>query len=246
MTARFRPRLLARGPRVYLRAPRAGDAGELTRLNRASARLHRRLISVPRRAAQYASYLRGCREPDYVGLLVCRLADGAIVGAINFFDLEGGIVQAACVGYYVGAPFAGRGYMTEALGLALRHAFVRLGLHRVEADIEPDNVASIRLVRRLGFTREGLSRRYLKLRGRWRDHERWAILAEDWRAGAGTTARAATGRPRDPEVLGAGAGARSRRTSRRAPALPHRRAVAPTATAPRRMRSTRRGRRAPR
>jgi len=175
-------RILARGARVFLRAPRASDVTELTRLNRASVRLHRRLVAVPRRPAQFASYLRVCREPDYVGLLVCRGSDGAIVGAINFFDLERGIVQAACVGYYVGAAFAGRGYMTEGLGLALRHAFLRLGLHRLEADIEPDNAASIRLVRRAGFRREGLARRYLKLRGRWRDHERWAMLAEEWRA----------------------------------------------------------------
>ena len=177
-------RAIVRGERVFLRAPRAADADELTRLNRASVRLHRRLISVPRRRAQFMSYLRRCREPDYVGLLVCRLADGAIAGAINFFDVERGIAQAACVGYYVGAPYAGRGYMTEALGLALDYAFRGLGLHRVEADIEPDNGESIRLARRAGFRREGLSRRYLKLRGRWRDHERWALLAEEWRARA--------------------------------------------------------------
>ena len=182
MTARHR--LLARGERVCLRAPRAADAAELTRLNRASVRLHRRLVSVPRRHAQFMSYLRRCREPDYVGLLVCRVADGVIVGTINFFDLERGIAQAACVGYYVGAPFAGRGYMSEALALALEYAFRRLHLHRIEADIEPDNAASIRLARRVGFRREGLSRRYLKLRSRWRDHERWAILAEEWRARA--------------------------------------------------------------
>jgi len=186
-------RALVRGERVFLRAPRAADAAELTRLNRASVRLHRRLVSVPRRRAQFTSYLRVCREPDYVGLLVCRLADGTIVGAINFFDLERGIAQAACVGYYVGAPFAGQGYMTEALSLALQYAFRRLGLHRVEADIEPDNGESIRLVRRAGFRREGLSRRYLKLRGRWRDHVRWAILAEEWRERA--AARSSRARP---------------------------------------------------
>jgi ribosomal-protein-alanine N-acetyltransferase len=194
-TSKGRPRARERaavavGPRVLLRPPHATDGPELTRVNRASVRLHRRLVSVPRRRSQFVSYLRVCREPDYVGLLVCRRADGAIVGAINFFDVERGIAQAACVGYYVGAAFAGRGYMTEALGLALEYAFRRLGLHRVEADIEPDNAESIRLARRAGFRREGLSRRYLKLRGRWRDHERWAILAEEWRE------RAAARRPR--------------------------------------------------
>jgi ribosomal-protein-alanine N-acetyltransferase len=70
--------------------------------------------------------------------------------------------------------------MTEGISLVLDHAFNRLRLHRVEANIQPDNVASIALVKRLGFTREGYSRRYLKIGGRWRDHERWAMLAVDW------------------------------------------------------------------
>ena len=70
--------------------------------------------------------------------------------------------------------------MTEALRLAMRHAFRVLKLHRVEANIQPTNRPSIAVVKRLGFRREGYSRRYLKISGRWRDHERWAILKEDW------------------------------------------------------------------
>lgn len=64
----------------------------------------------------------------------------------------------------------------------LRYAFLELKLHRLEANIQPENVASIALVRRAGFVREGYSRRYLKICGRWRDHERWALIAEDWKA----------------------------------------------------------------
>ena len=79
------------------------------------------------------------------------------------------------------APYARRGYMTEALALVLRRAFGPLRLHRVEANIQPGNRASIALVRRAGFRREGLSRRYLKIGGRWRDHERWALTVEEWR-----------------------------------------------------------------
>jgi len=71
--------------------------------------------------------------------------------------------------------------MTEAIALMLRHAFVDLKLHRLEANIQPGNVPSIALVKRGGFVKEGYSRRYLKICGRWRDHERWAILVEDWR-----------------------------------------------------------------
>jgi ribosomal-protein-alanine N-acetyltransferase len=71
--------------------------------------------------------------------------------------------------------------MSEAIRLILRYAFNDLKLHRLEANIQPGNVASIALVRRAGFVLEGYSRRYLKISGRWRDHERWAILIEDWK-----------------------------------------------------------------
>ena len=73
--------------------------------------------------------------------------------------------------------------MAEALQLAMRHAFRVLKLHRMEANIQPTNRPSIALVKRLGFRLEGYSRRYLKISGRWRDHERWAILREDWKFG---------------------------------------------------------------
>ena len=86
------------------------------------------------------------------------------------------------MGYHVGAQYADKGYMTEALRLMLRYAFKYLKLHRLEANIQPANVASLALVRRAGFVREGFSRRYLKICGRWRDHERWAIIAEDWKS----------------------------------------------------------------
>ena len=82
--------------------------------------------------------------------------------------------------------------MTEALQLTLRHAFVKLKLHRLEANIQPENTPSIALVKRAGFVKEGYSRRYLKISGRWRDHERWAILVEDWRKRAKPTANKPT------------------------------------------------------
>jgi len=74
--------------------------------------------------------------------------------------------------------------MTEALRLMLEYAFKQLRLHRLEANVQPQNVYSIALVKRAGFVHEGFSRRYLKIGGRWRDHERWAILSEDWRTNA--------------------------------------------------------------
>ena len=110
------------------------------------------------------------------------MEDGAIVGSLALSQIFRGNFQSAYLGYQIAEPFAGRGYMTEALQLALRYAFRELDLHRVEANIQPENKASLALVRRAGFVREGYSRRYLKIGGRWRDHERWALLREEWRA----------------------------------------------------------------
>jgi ribosomal-protein-alanine N-acetyltransferase len=98
---------------------------------------------------------------------------------INVSQIFLGGFCSAYLGYYAGARFMGKGYMSEGLRLVLRHAFSELGLHRLEANIQPANRASIRLVRRLGFRREGFSPRYLKVFGRWRDHVRWAVTVED-------------------------------------------------------------------
>jgi len=172
---------LATGSTVYLRLPTAEDVDEFIHLNRASLRFYRGLASPILTHEQFANYLSRCQRDDYEGLLVCQKNDDAIVGSINLSQIFRGGFQSAYLGYQVGAPFAGQGYMTEALQLVLRYAFNKMKLHRLEANIQPNNAASIALVKRAGFTKEGYSQRYLKICGRWRDHERWAILAEDWR-----------------------------------------------------------------
>jgi ribosomal-protein-alanine N-acetyltransferase len=171
----------ASGERVFLRAPSKGDAAEFLALNRASRRLHKGLASPPVEPAHFEAYLKRGRDERSACFLVCGVEDGRIVGAMNLSEIVRGIFRSAYLGYYVGEPYAGRGYMTEALGLLLGQAFGPLRLHRIEANIQPGNTASIALVRRAGFVKEGYSRRYLKICGRWRDHERWAILAEDWK-----------------------------------------------------------------
>ena len=170
------------GRTVFLRAPGRGDLQESIALNRASLGLHRGLVYPATTPAEFVTFLERCRRTDSVCCFVCRMEDRAIVGSINLSQIYGGGFQSAYLGYYVGEQFAGRGYMTEALQLMLRYAFQDLKLHRLEANIQPGNVASLALVKRAEFVCEGYSRRYLKIGGRWRDHERWAILAEDWKA----------------------------------------------------------------
>jgi ribosomal-protein-alanine N-acetyltransferase len=173
---------LAIGSNIYLRPVTAADRDEFTDLNRKSLRLYRGLTAPISTAEQFANYLGRCRRDDFEGLLVCLKDDHVIVGSINLSQIFRGVFQNAYLGYQVGAPYAGRGYMSEALPLVLEYAFQKLKLHRLEANIQPHNAASIALVTRAGFTKEGYSRKYLKIGGRWRDHERWAMLAENWRS----------------------------------------------------------------
>jgi ribosomal-protein-alanine N-acetyltransferase len=175
---------------VYLRAPLATDARAFLAAVKASRRLHGAWVHPPSTPARYAAFVRrygqfAAGDPlsaTHVGLLVCRCADDAIVGVFNIGEIVRGLFQSAYVGYYAFAPHAGAGYMSEGLELALFYAFRVLKLHRLEANVQPTNRRSLALVRPAGFAREGYSRRYVRIAGRWRDHARLALLAEDWRA----------------------------------------------------------------
>jgi [ribosomal protein S5]-alanine N-acetyltransferase len=171
------------GGHVYLRRPTKSDQEELLALNRSSRHLHAGLVSPPREPAQYLTFLEKAYGDTCAFFLVCRHEDDRILGTINLSQIFRGGFQNAYLGYYVGAKHARQGFMTEALNLILNYAFEHLKLHRLEANIQPGNLASIALVKRAGFVCEGFSRRYLKICGKWRDHERWAIIAEDWKAG---------------------------------------------------------------
>jgi [ribosomal protein S5]-alanine N-acetyltransferase len=167
--------------RVYLRPPSRRDQQEFLSLMRTSRSFHRPWASAPTDEERFSAYLADARRPDFEAMLVCRHEDEAIIGFFNLSQITRGYLQSAYLGYAVGKPFAGQGYMREGLDLVLRHAFLTLRLHRIEANIQPGNHASLALAQGAGFRREGFSPRYLKIGGRWRDHERWAILVEDWR-----------------------------------------------------------------
>ena len=178
---------LGAGERVYLRRPRVADCAKFLAAVRMSRALHAGWVRPPGSAADYASYVRRYAGPEsrrasatHVGLMVCRIDDDALVGIFNLSEIVRGAFCSAYLGYYAFEPYAGRGYMAEAFTLVLRVAFRVLRLHRIEVNVQPGNRRSISLVRGAGFAREGFSRRYVKIGGRWRDHERWALLAEDW------------------------------------------------------------------
>jgi ribosomal-protein-alanine N-acetyltransferase len=170
---------------VYLRAPTAADEDEFTSLMRISRAFHRPWASAPADHERYVAYLNDAARDDFEAFLVCRAEDDVIVGFFNLSQIVHRSFQSAYLGYAAGRPYAGQGYMSEAIQLVLGAAFGELGLHRVEANIQPGNAPSIALAEGAGFKREGFSPRYLKIGGRWRDHERYAILAEDWLTSVG-------------------------------------------------------------
>jgi ribosomal-protein-alanine N-acetyltransferase len=168
-------------PPVTLRTVDYADRDEFLAMVRDSRELHRPWAYPPERPDQFDELVARSRRDDVVTLLACREADGAIAGVFTISQIVRGAFQSAFLGYYGHATHARQGYMRASLELVLDHAFTALRLHRVEANIQPGNTPSIALARGAGFRLEGFSPRYLLIGGRWRDHERWAITAEERR-----------------------------------------------------------------
>ncbi|MFG2312318.1 GNAT family N-acetyltransferase [Streptomyces sp. NPDC048566] len=170
---------LAEGPRVGLRHFTLDDAAEFTGRARESTALHRPWLFPPTGADGYAAYARLLIEDrTKAGFLVCERDGGGIAGFININNIVQGGFRCGALGYGAFAHAAGRGLMSEALGLVVRYAFGTMGLHRLEINVQPGNTGSIALARRCGFRLEGFSPDFLHIDGAWRDHERWAITAE--------------------------------------------------------------------
>jgi ribosomal-protein-alanine N-acetyltransferase len=175
------------GGGVLLRPPQSGDHAEWSALRAAS-----RDFLTPwepiwpdddltrgafrRRLRRYAEEQRN--DLAYA-FLVFRSQDNALVGGLTLANIRRGVAQAGSIGYWIGAPFARHGYMSAAVGALIPYCFGPLRLHRVEAACLPDNNASIGLLEKVGFKREGYARGYLCINGAWEDHLLYAQLADD-------------------------------------------------------------------
>jgi [ribosomal protein S5]-alanine N-acetyltransferase len=167
--------------RVFIREPIEEDWEELLSLHQRSKSFHAPWSSPKAFTEEECkAYVSRSQHDGYEGLFICHAKDNRIIGVANLSQIFYGAFQNAYLGYYVDVDFAGQGLMTEGIRLVVDHAFHTLNLHRIEANIQPGNNASINLVKRLGFAQEGFSRRYLKINEEWRDHERWALTVEDW------------------------------------------------------------------
>ena len=165
--------------RVALRLLERGDREEFLRLAAESRRLHRPWTYPPERPEQFDELYARSRREDTVCLLACRRDTGEIAGVLIISQIVRGAFQSAYLGYYAHERHAGQGLMREAMVQTVAHAFGPLALHRLEANIQPGNAASIALAQSAGFRLEGYSPRYLLIGGQWRDHERYAITADE-------------------------------------------------------------------
>jgi ribosomal-protein-alanine N-acetyltransferase len=161
---------------VTVRRVTEADADALIHGNVASRAMHAPWVEPFTDAEGFARWFDETRNGRRVALIA--EAGGAVAGVVTLNEVVAGIFCSASLGYYAMAGMAGRGLMTRAVELTVAHGFDEIGLHRVESNIQPDNHRSRALVKRLGFRLEGFSPRYLFIAGAWRDHERWAKLAD--------------------------------------------------------------------
>lgn len=126
-------------------------------------------------------YQKDYRDETGYAFFVFRNGDGTLVGGLTLSNVRRGVTQSASLGYWMGAPFAGQGYMTDAVRAVSRFGIETLGLHRLEAACLPWNAASVRVLEKAGFSREGLARRYLKINGIWQDHLLFALIEDELR-----------------------------------------------------------------
>lgn len=175
------------GEGVYLRAPQLGDFAAWAALREQSRDFLTPWEPIwPSDDLTRGSFRRRLRryQDDQrndlaYAFLVFRSGDGALVGGLTLANIRRGVAQAGSLGYWIGAPFAHRGYMSAAVRSLLTYSFGALRLHRVEAACIPTNRPSIGLLEKCGFTREGYARRYLCINGVWHDHLLYARLADD-------------------------------------------------------------------
>ena len=179
---------LVRGRGVWLRSPQMSDYPTWAEL-RARSREHltpwepvwqrdELTRSAFRRRVRH--YNREAREDLGYAFLIFKDGDDQLLGGLSLSNVRRGVTQAAVLGYWLGLPFVGQGYMTDAVGAVCAYAFEDLHLHRLEAATMPNNLASIRVLERNRFRSEGIARRLLKINGAWEDHVLHALVAEDF------------------------------------------------------------------
>lgn len=163
---------------LFLREPNSDDESVFLNAAKTSEKLHFPWVKAPANSEEFKTYLKRSQLINQKSYLLCD--ENFLLGVFNINEIVRGVFQSAYLGFYAFQEYAGKGYMSAGLKLVLAKVFTELQLHRIEANIQPDNSKSIALIKANGFRKEGYSPRYLKINDEWRDHERWAITYEDW------------------------------------------------------------------
>lgn len=163
---------------IKIREPVEDDCNNFLNVMNKSINLHHPWTKPPLNNDEYSKFLSKSKTYNNKSFLI--LLDEKIAGVININEIVLGAFKSAFLGYYVNQDHSGQGVMSKGMRLVINFAFNELNLHRLEANIQPENINSIKLVKRLGFSKEGFSPKYLFIDGDWRDHERWAITVESW------------------------------------------------------------------
>jgi ribosomal-protein-alanine N-acetyltransferase len=166
---------------INLRAPSLHDEDLFLATMRKSRDFHCPFITAPCTSEEFRTYIEKSQKESEC-YYIAWSATNEIIGIFNLSNMIQGVFKSAYLGYYAAVECAGKGLMSRALKQVLKELFTTLGLHRVEANIQPTNTASIYLATRNGFLKEGFSPRYLKVNGIWQDHFRFALTLEDWLA----------------------------------------------------------------
>ncbi|MEZ5759117.1 MAG: GNAT family protein [Emcibacteraceae bacterium] len=172
--------VIARGDKVELQLPSMSHKKQFMDFVNRNRDFHEPWVFVSGDPAYYDQYIRRMKMGKMIGFFVFTRDDNQFAGVVNLNSIRLDPFSSASLGYYAEESLCGNGYMKEAIRLVLAHAFQKIGLNRVEVNIQPGNTASIRLVKAVGFEKEGFSRKYLQIGNDYRDHERWAYLAEDF------------------------------------------------------------------
>ncbi|MDB2437901.1 GNAT family N-acetyltransferase [Hellea sp.] len=129
--------------------------------------------------ARLARFKKMVNNDEAYPFHIFRASDERLIGGCNITSIQRQSAQAAQLGYWVGEHYARQGFARASVSAATKFCFQTLGLHRIEAGVQADNAASIKVLKAMGFQREGTARGYLKINGKWEDHDIYAKLSSD-------------------------------------------------------------------
>jgi [ribosomal protein S5]-alanine N-acetyltransferase len=165
------PRILVRGLAAYDESAFVASAAE-------SFQFHRKWIKLPTESDEFKKYLSRFDDENAFFFVICDADSDSIAGFVSLTGIEREPYCRGRLGYGVFEQYARMGYISAGLTYVINLAFGSLELHRLEADIQPDNYPSKRLIEKMGFTCEGISRGFIRINGEWTDHERWALMLD--------------------------------------------------------------------